>query len=169
MKVLWAPWRMVHIGGPKEQGCIFCRKPEADDPREALVLSAGEHASVMLNKFPYAHGHLMVSPRHHTADFAELSRGEFASLSETLRATVGIVRAEFQPDGVNVGMNLGSAAGAGIADHMHWHVVPRWDGDTNFMPMIADVRVMPEHLETVYDRLRPLFDAAVLSGPNSAS
>ncbi len=159
MKVLWAPWRMVHIGGPKQAGCIFCQNPTAPDPREVLVLAVGEHTSVMLNKFPYANGHLMVSPRRHTADVSELSVAEWRQLSDGLRATVEALREEFSPEGMNVGMNLGSAGGAGIADHMHWHVVPRWVGDTNFMPLLGEVRVMPEHLEAVYDRLRPRFEA----------
>jgi ATP adenylyltransferase len=159
MKVLWAPWRMVHIGGAKQSGCIFCDKPVAENRREALLLAVGEHASVMLNKFPYANGHLMVSPRRHTADLGELSAVEHTALAEALRATVALLRDEFRPEGLNVGMNLGSAAGAGIADHLHWHVVPRWIGDTNFMPLIGEVRVMPEHLEAVYDRLRLRFDA----------
>lgn len=157
MKVLWAPWRMVHIGGPKEPGCIFCEKPSAEDPRLALVLGAAEHGSVMLNKFPYANGHLMVSPRKHVADLGELSADQYSGLSDLLRATICQIREEFRPEGVNVGMNMGAAAGAGIADHLHWHVVPRWVGDTNFMPLIGEVRVMPEHLEAVYDRLRPRF------------
>jgi ATP adenylyltransferase len=159
MKVLWAPWRMVHIGGPKQPGCIFCDKPVAENRREALVLAVGEHASVMLNKFPYANGHLMVAPRRHTADLGELSAVEHTGLAEALRATAALLREEFRPEGLNIGMNLGSAAGAGIADHLHWHVVPRWIGDTNFMPLIGEVRVMPEHLEAVYERLRPRFEA----------
>lgn len=159
MEVLWAPWRMVHIGGAKEPGCIFCEKPRAADPRQALLLAAVEHGSVMLNKFPYANGHVMVSPRRHTADLAALAPEEYRGLGDLLRTAVEAVRAEFRPEGMNVGMNLGSAAGAGIADHLHWHIVPRWVGDTNFMPLIGEVRVMPEHLEAVYDRLRPRFAA----------
>ncbi len=150
---------MVHIGGPKEPGCIFCNKPTESDSRKALVLGAAEFGSIMLNKFPYANGHLMVSPRRHTADLSELTSEEHSGLAELLRATVGIIRDEFRPEGVNIGMNLGSAAGAGIADHLHWHVVPRWVGDTNFMPLIGEVRVMPEHLDAVYDRLRPRVEA----------
>jgi len=161
MKVLWAPWRMVHIGGPQPSGCIFCEHPLADDPRQVLVLATVEHGTVMLNKFPYANGHVMVAPRRHTADLDELPAAEYAALCDLLRSAVGIIRAEFRPEGVNVGLNLGAAAGAGIADHLHWHVVPRWVGDTNFMPLIGEVRVMPEHLEAVYDRLRPRFDAAM--------
>lgn len=161
MQVLWAPWRMVHIGGPKQPGCIFCTLHGAPEPREALVLAVTGAATVMLNKFPYASAHLMVSPRRHTADLGELSDGEYAGLTELLRVAMRVVREEYRPEGMNVGMNLGVAGGAGIADHLHWHVVPRWAGDTNFMPMIGEVRVMPEHLAATWDRLRPRFDAAL--------
>jgi ATP adenylyltransferase len=148
---------MAYIGGPKDAGCIFCEKPRAEDRRAALLLSSNRQVSVMLNKFPYANGHLMVAPRRHSADLMDLEADEYAALAETLRETIAIVRGEFRPDGVNVGMNLGAAAGAGVADHLHWHIVPRWAGDTNFMPLIAEVRVVPEHLLSVHERLRPLF------------
>ena len=153
---------MVHIGGPKQAGCIFCEKPEAADQREALVLGSTEHASVMLNKYPYANGHVMVSPRVHTADLAELAPGDYFGLCEVLRAVIGAMRDEFSPEGMNVGMNLGKAGGAGIADHLHWHIVPRWVGDTNFMPLIAETRVMPEHLEALYERLFPRVRSVLL-------
>ncbi len=161
MKVLWAPWRMVHIGGPKEPGCIFCEKPDAADARATLVLGADEHASVMLNKFPYANAHVMVSPRRHTSDLGALSQVEYAGLCDVLRAVMGVLRDELAPEGMNLGMNLGKAGGAGIADHLHWHIVPRWVGDTNFMPLIGETRVMPEHLEAVYDRLHPPITGAL--------
>jgi ATP adenylyltransferase len=157
MEVLWAPWRMAHIGGPKDPGCIFCEKPKAPDPKAALVLARCRYGSVILNKFPYANGHLMVSPRRHTADLSSLEPAAHDGLGRLLRDTIALLRAEFNPDGFNVGMNLGAAAGAGIADHLHWHVVPRWVGDTNFMPLIGEVRVIPEHLEALHDRLRPVF------------
>ena len=157
MQVLWAPWRMAYVGAPKEAGCIFCTKPAALDLRAALVLARTQHSVLMLNRFPYANGHVMVAPRRHTADFRELPAAEFVELSETLRRTMGVLQDTFQPDGTNVGLNLGAAAGAGVADHLHWHIVPRWIGDTNYMPLIGEVRVIPEHLEALYDRLRPLF------------
>lgn len=157
MNVLWAPWRMAYIGGPKEPGCIFCTKPAAEDDREGLVLAKPRDSVVMLNRFPYANGHLMVAPRRHTADLADLPPLEYQNLMEALRRSMAILQREFRPEGMNVGMNLGVAGGAGIADHLHWHVVPRWLGDTNYMPMIAGVRVMPEHLEAVFDRLRGAF------------
>ncbi len=157
MEVLWAPWRMAYIGAPKDPGCIFCTKPVAADRRAALVLASNRQVSVLLNKYPYANGHIMVAPRHHTADLQALGAAEHAALAEMLRETIALVHQEFHPDGVNVGMNLGTAAGAGVADHLHWHVVPRWIGDINFMPLLGEVRVIPEHLQAMHDRLRPLF------------
>ena len=164
MQVLWAPWRMTYVGGPKAGGCIFCEQPAREDQRAALVLASTEHSVLMLNRFPYANGHVMVAPRRHTADLARLPGDEFVELSLTLRRAIGLLQAAFGPDGMNVGLNLGQAAGAGIADHLHWHIVPRWVGDTNYMPLIGEVRVIPEHLEALYDRLRPSF-AALESAP----
>jgi ATP adenylyltransferase len=163
MQVLWAPWRMAYVGGPKEGGCIFCTKAAAPDRRSGLVLAVTEHSVVLLNRFPYANGHVMVAPRRHTAELAALPAGEYAELSETLRRSMTALDRVLGPEGMNVGMNAGAAAGAGIADHVHWHVVPRWVGDTNYMPLIAEVRVIPEHLEALYDRLRPEFAALELS------
>jgi len=148
---------MAYIGGPKESGCIFCTKPLAEDRSAALVLASNRETTVMLNKFPYANGHLMVAPRRHTADLMALEATEHGALAEMLRHSIAIVEEEFRPDGINVGMNLGVAAGAGVADHLHWHVVPRWVGDTNFMPLIGEVRVVPEHLLALHARLQPRF------------
>ena len=152
MKVLWAPWRMVYVGGtPAPGGCLFC--PAADqDRRAALILWESSQALVMLNKYPYASGHLLIAPRAHVADPGDLAR-DFAALCGVLQRAVRLVREEYRPEGLNVGMNLGRSGGAGIADHLHWHVVPRWNGDTNFMTALGDVRVMPEHLLATYDRL----------------
>lgn len=158
MNVLWAPWRMAYIGGPKERGCIFCASLQAEDTRQALVLAEPADSVVMLNRFPYANGHLMVAPRRHTADLANLAAPAYVNLMEALRQTMAVLKREFQPEGMNVGLNLGVAGGAGIADHLHWHIVPRWLGDTNYMPLIGGVRVMPEHLDAVYDRLRSAFE-----------
>lgn len=157
MDVLWAPWRMAYIGAPKQSGCIFCNKPDDPDQREALVLARTEAAVVMMNRYPYANGHLMVAPRRHTADPGALSPAEYGALMEVLRTSMGLLKDALQPEGMNVGMNLGRSAGAGIADHMHWHIVPRWVGDVNFMPMLSEVRVIPEHLLAMYDRLQPAF------------
>lgn len=158
MQVLWAPWRMTYIAGEKPTGCIFCLAAATTDLRPQLVL-VQQPAVVMLNKFPYASAHLLVAPRTHTADLGALSADEFHAVMDTLRDAAARLTQTFHPDGMNIGMNLGAAGGAGVADHLHWHIVPRWIGDTNFMPMLADVRVMPEHLEATYDRLRPTFAA----------
>ena len=156
MQVLWAPWRMAYIGGPKESGCIFCAAGDTVDLRQALVFTQLP-AVVMLNKFPYTNGHLLVAPRRHAADFAALPADELHGLTEALQLATHVLTDAFHPDGMNLGMNLGRAAGAGVADHLHWHIVPRWVGDTNFMPMLAETRVMPQHLEATYDQLLPLF------------
>jgi ATP adenylyltransferase len=156
MRVLWAPWRMAYIGAPKSPGCIFCAAAESSDRRASLVL-AQRPAIVMLNRYPYANGHLMVAPRTHTGDFTALPAADAQVLTHTLQQAASRLAQAFQPEGMNLGMNLGRAGGAGIADHLHWHIVPRWVGDTNFMPLLAELRVMPEHLEAVYDRLEPLF------------
>ena len=155
--VLWAPWRMRYIEEKKSQGCIFCISSEEKSLRENLILRVTPYACVMLNKYPYNNGHLMVAPHRHTADLAELSDPEFSDLMHEVRSAVGTLKTALQPQGINVGLNLGVCAGAGIADHLHWHAVPRWTGDTNFMPVIGTVRVMPQHLFESYDRLRPYF------------
>jgi ATP adenylyltransferase len=156
MQVLWAPWRMAYVARPKTPGCIFCHAAETDDRRGALVL-VQQPAIVMLNRFPYAHAHMMVAPRRHVGDLGALPSDEFRVLTEELRRASTRLSEAFHPQGMNIGMNLGAVAGAGVADHVHWHLVPRWLGDTNFMPVLADVRVMPEHLEALYDRLQPVF------------
>jgi ATP adenylyltransferase len=157
MNVLWAPWRMTYIGGADEQrACIFCAAPTGD-PRERLLLGATVHSLVMLNRFPYQSGHLMLAPRRHTADLPGLPAAEHADLAETLRRALAVLGETLRPEGFNVGLNLGASAGAGFADHLHWHIVPRWTGDTNFMPVLADVKVVPQHLLETYDRLREAF------------
>ena len=156
---LWAPWRMEYIRGPKEPGCIFCRYPqeEAAKHRERLILCQRADAYVMLNKFPFASGHLMVMPRRHASDLSELTPREHAALFELVRASAAALKVALNAEGLNVGVNLGPAAGAGIAEHLHVHVVPRWKGDQNFMPVVADVRVMPEALDATWARLHPYF------------
>ena len=154
MDVLWAPWRMAYIEAPKsEQACIFCAATTGD-PRDRLLLGGTAHSLVMLNRYPYQNGHLMVAPRRHTADLPELGADEHGDLAETLRRALASLGDAFHPEGFNVGMNIGACAGAGVRDHLHWHIVPRWAGDTNFMPVLADVHVMPQHLLETYDRLR---------------
>lgn len=158
MKQLWAPWRMAYIeANAKELGCIFCSKYREADLRSALVLAQSEHTVVMMNKFPYNNGHLLLAPKRHENNLARLPSAEFADLNENLRRAMEVVRQVFNPTGINLGMNLGKCAGAGIEEHLHWHIVPRWEGDTNFMPVIAETRVMPQHLFDSFDRLQPHF------------
>src|SRR5438105_15027487 len=160
MNQLWAPWRMelIERGGP-HQGCIFCDLPRAANDRENLVLGRTRHSFAILNRYPYNNGHIMLVPRSHQADLPALPREESDELGEMLRVSVRLLGEAYKAQGYNVGMNLGRVAGAGIADHLHWHVVPRWNGDTNFMPVLGDTKVMIEHLYASWDRLRPLFDA----------
>ena len=148
---LWAPWRMEYILGDKTGACVFCK---ADDE---LLLGRREHAFVCLNKYPFAAGHLLVVPNLHVSGLEELEPAMADAFFRLVRESVARLRRAVSPDGVNVGINLGKAAGAGIAEHLHAHVVPRWNGDTSFMPVIADVRVMPEYLATTRERLRPFF------------
>ncbi|HEX9401643.1 MAG TPA: HIT domain-containing protein [Anaeromyxobacter sp.] len=160
-KPLWAPWRMEFIRAEKPKGCIFCEfpaAPEADD-RKNLVVHRSAQAFTCLNRYPYNSGHVMVIPRAHVADLGALSPEIHADLGEELRRAIAVVRAVYTPDGMNVGMNLGRAAGAGIADHLHWHVVPRWAGDNNFMPVLADQRVVVEALDEAWTRVHAAFAA----------
>jgi ATP adenylyltransferase len=158
MKQLWAPWRMAYIDrGSKEDGCIFCNKLDESDSRRALVLAHTRYSVIMLNKYPYNNGHLLLAPRRHEKNLSALSVEEYGDLNEALRRSVDIVGRALSPGGINLGMNLGKCAGAGIEDHLHWHIVPRWEGDTNFMPVTADTRVIPQHLLDSYDRLHHYF------------
>ena len=161
MEHLWAPWRMDFILGDKPKGCIFCLFPaetgEGAD-RKNLILGRSTRSFAMLNKFPYNNGHLMVIPRRHTATFTDLSPEEVADLHALLHRSVGLLGRAYRPEGYNIGMNLGQCGGAGIVDHMHYHVVPRWNGDTNFMPLLGETKVLVQHLDASYQQLRPLFD-----------
>lgn len=156
-RVLWAPWRMTYIEEEKPQKCIFCIDVAENRWRDYLVLTATTFSLIMLNKFPYNNGHLLVAPHRHTARLEELPAEEFSDLMAALRQAVAVVSRALCPQGMNLGMNLGKCAGAGVETHLHWHVVPRWEGDTNFMPVMGEVRVMPQHLLESYDRLRPFF------------
>ena len=159
MDQLWAPSRMELIKkGEPESGCIFCDLPRASSDRENLILGRTANTFAILNKYPYNNGHLMVVPRRHTADLHALDAAEWQELQAMLRTALAIVQEAYKPHGANVGMNLGRIAGAGIADHAHWHIVPRWNGDTNFMPVLGQTKVMIEHLQDGWDKLRPLFD-----------
>ena len=160
--LLWAPWRSAYIRRAPQGGArrIFCfGRIGAAARRRRLVLYAGPLTLVMLNRYPYNSGHLTVAPRRHVASPELLTREELIELAEIVTRSVQRLRAAYRPAGLNVGLNLGRAAGAGIADHMHWHLVPRWEGDTNFMPVIASTRVLPQSLTETCALLEPLFKA----------
>jgi len=138
----------------KVEGCIFCVLPAEQKDTENLILYRGKTCFLMLNSFPYNNGHLMVAPYKHTADIYALDDGELLEISHLIRYSIRLLTAAMQPDGFNLGVNLGRSAGAGVADHIHWHIVPRWIGDTNFMPVIADTKVLPDSLRSTYDKLK---------------
>ena len=150
---LWAPWRIEYIRGEKEDGCFLCRMFAEDTDRENLVLFRGKTCVISMNRYPYNSGHLMVSPIRHIAGLDELTAEEDKEFSELTRRAVAALRGALQPEGFNIGINLGAAAGAGLKDHLHRHIVPRWVGDTNFMPVIGDTHVVPEALLETYDLL----------------
>ncbi len=156
MKRLWAPWRMQYIEGPKEPGCIFCFDPEFDADRH--VLRREEHALVMLNRYPYTNGHVMVVPTAHVHRPHLLSAEASAALHVLLMRSAEALEAHYGCEGMNLGMNLGRVAGAGVDDHVHYHIVPRWNGDHNFIPVLGDCRIMNEHLDETYQKLKPVFD-----------
>jgi len=153
---LWAPWRMTYLtAAPSESGCFLCRAWEqSGQDRERLVLSRSEHSLIMLNRYPYTSAHLMVATARHTAELDDLSDRELLDLMQGVRKARALLRTAAGPDGFNIGINLGKAAGAGADDHLHIHVVGRWAGDTNFMPICSDVRVIPEGLIEMYDRFK---------------
>ena len=152
-KQLWAPWRLEYIKQADEhEGCFFCAAAEGPD-EEGLVVHRGERAFVLLNKFPYSSGHLLVAPFRHIGDFGELDNDEALEIHRLAAEGLGALAAVYEPQGYNLGWNLGRIAGAGVIDHVHEHVVPRWAGDTNFMPVLADVKVLPEHLAETRKRL----------------
>ena len=157
---LWAPWRYEYlqraIAGPKV--CIFCfGKLDEAERQKRLVLFENRYAAVMLNRYPYINGHIMIAPRRHVSSPELLPPKERSVINDLIALSVKLMRAELKPAGFNIGTNLGRAAGAGFADHMHWHIVPRWDGDVNFMPALASTRVLSQSLEDSFKQLRPLF------------
>ena len=151
---LWAPWRLEYVGSADEQeGCLFCDAARSGDDEASLVVHRAEHAIVLLNKFPYTSGHFMVAPLRHVGEFGELTDEEALELHRLASSGIGALAQTYEPQGYNLGWNLGRIAGAGVVDHVHLHVVPRWGGDTNFMPVLADVKVVPEHLIETRRRL----------------
>ena len=155
METMWAPWRIEYILSEKEKGCVFCR---ALKDKDDLTLYKGRKTLVVMNKYPYINGHLLVAPVSHIAALDELNKTEMGELLSTVEKSVSVLKTVMQPDGFNVGLNLGRVAGAGIEEHLHFHIVPRWFGDTNALTVFADVRVIPEHLQDTYNNLKPYFD-----------
>jgi ATP adenylyltransferase len=153
MEHLWAPWRMKYILSEKGGECIFCVTSSRREDRKRLILYRSKLSIIIMNRFPYNNGHVMVAPMTHAGHLEDLSLEELTDLSVVLRKTVLLLKKAMNPEGFNVGMNVGRVAGAGIADHLHFHVVPRWSGDTNFMPIVNETTVIPEALEKTYARL----------------
>lgn len=157
MEHIWAPWRIEYIRMVKSEGCILCDKPGQDNDVQNYILYRGEKNFIILNMFPYNPGHLMIVPYRHINTLEELTKEELHEHFEIVSLSIKILRKVFKPHGFNVGINLGRVAGAGIDDHVHTHIVPRWNGDTNFMPVLSDVRVIPEALAETYQELRGEF------------
>ncbi|MBW1836828.1 MAG: HIT domain-containing protein [Deltaproteobacteria bacterium] len=155
MKTVWAPWRIEYITADKEEGCIFCN---ALADQGDLTLYKGKITMVMMNKFPYINGHLLVAPKRHISFLNQLEKEEMGDLMQTIEQSVSILKKVMNPDGFNVGLNLGKVAGAGVEEHLHFHIVPRWLGDTNALTVFADVRVIPEHIKSTYSNLKPYFN-----------
>ncbi len=158
MKTLWAPWRMEYILSEKPKECIFCTKPLENHDRTNLILFRGSLCFVIMNKYPYNNGHLMVVPYMHTPSMTDLSKEQLHALIETTDFALDCIKEAFHPEGFNIGINIGVAAGAGIEEHLHLHIVPRWGGDSNFMAAIGEVRVIPEHIMDTYDKLYGVFN-----------
>ena len=158
-KNLWAPWRMEYILSKKTKECIFCLDKDEVQDKTKLILSRSSLSFVIMNRYPYNNGHLMVAPFKHLPAIEDLDEDTVLDMFMMLKKSMNILRTCLRPEGFNVGINMGRVGGAGIEDHLHIHIVPRWNGDTNFMPVLGEVRVMPEHLEDTYNKLFPHFKA----------
>ncbi|MGO9118807.1 MAG: HIT family protein [Desulfomonilaceae bacterium] len=158
MDRIWAPWRIDYIvGGERESGCIFCSKPASDEDDKNLIVHKARGAFTMMNKFPYNNGHVLVAPYKHASDICELQSEELRLLMEEVCRAMGVIRNVMHAEGFNIGINIGAVAGAGFEEHVHYHIVPRWNGDTNIMPVLADVKIIPEHLLSTCRKLRDEF------------
>lgn len=155
--ILWAPWRSAFILSKKEKGCIFCKRLQMKDSINNLIVHRGEKVFVILNKFPYNSGHTLVVPNRHVGHLEKLTDAEAAEFFDLTRRTVEIIKRELKPQSLNLGMNLGRGSGAGIPGHLHMHIVPRWIGDTNFMPVLGNAHVISVPLEPVYETFRKAF------------
>jgi ATP adenylyltransferase len=159
MRYIAAPWRADYVRrGPTSKRCVFCEAVRNGDDRATAVVWRGRHNIILLNRFPYTPGHLMIAPRRHRADFAAAGPAERNELAELFQLSLRVLGRAYRPQGFNAGMNLGASAGAGVTGHYHLHIVPRWTGDANFMPLVGGTRVFIEDLDATYQKLRPLFD-----------
>jgi ATP adenylyltransferase len=157
MKYIWAPWRIAYIRAAKPVGCILCDKPKEDKDKENYILYRGKKNFIMLNSFPYNPGHLLIAPYRHTGNLEELTEAERNEHYELVSRSITVLKGVFKPAGFNIGSNLGRVAGAGIEDHFHSHIVPRWQGDNNFMPVLGNTKVIPQALEDTYEILAGKF------------
>jgi ATP adenylyltransferase len=150
MNNLWAPWRIEYITSPKDRSCIFCTAPEAKDK---LILTSGRLCFAIMNRFPYTTGHCMIAPYRHIGDLTEVSAEELSEIMTMTQSILAAMKPALEPQGFNVGFNLGDVAGAGIADHLHMHIVPRWRGDTNFMPVLGETHIISDHIDNTRDKI----------------
>ena len=173
MDRLWAPWRMAYIDGMNDNGghggCFLCAARDADDDREALVFMRRPTAFAVLNRFPYNNGHTLIVPNAHKGNLADLSDDESLALMTLTRDVLGVFKQILRPDGFNVGINFGRTAGAGLPEHLHLHIVPRWNGDTNFMPVLGETKVIPQSLEDIYDRIVAAITEGSEDGPQDSA
>lgn len=163
MKKLWAPWRMEYILSEKSDECIFCKFPKESNDKKNLILYRGQNGFIILNRFPYNNGHLMIVPYRHVPTPLDLNDDELLELMKLVNLSIKVLNKTMHPQGYNLGANIGKAAGAGIEDHYHIHIVPRWVGDTNYMPIIADTKVVIEALDITYDKLKKNLDHIIKS------
>lgn len=155
---LYSPWRLQYVLSAKEDGCIFCLKPQADEDKKHLILYRSKTSFVIMNTYPYNNGHLLIVPNKHISRLNDLSEAEITDLFGTVQLCEKIVEKVYSPDGMNIGLNLGKAGGAGIEAHLHVHIVPRWNGDVNFMTSLGETRVIPESFDRAYQNLKRQFD-----------
>lgn len=158
MEQIWAPWRIEYIRKVREKDCILCRKPREHDDEANFILYRGQSNFIILNAYPYNPGHLMIAPYQHTANLQDLTDNEGSELFDLIKKSVALLRKVLNPQGFNIGLNLGKSAGAGIEEHLHTHIVPRWQGDNNFMPVLSDTRVISEGLAATYQKLKDAMD-----------
>lgn len=157
MENLFAPWRMEYIEKGKKEGCIFCDVFKENDDKKNLILTRSTHSFLIMNRYPYNNGHLMVVCNLHKKDIDEFNKEEILDIFSLLSKAIEVLKKVLSPQGFNIGINLGEVAGAGVKDHFHIHIVPRWQGDTNFMPLLCETKVISEHLRTTYEKLLPYF------------